>query len=124
MILGVGIDAVRIDRLKEWESKPNVLDRFFHPRELEQILKRGKGSLQSLAARFAAKEAYGKALGTGLKGVSLREIRIDTDDLGKPHLLVYGKAKNQLEALGGKYLFVSLTHETEHAIAVVVIEGE
>jgi len=124
MILGIGIDAVRIDRLKEWETKPNVLDRFFHPQELEQILKRGKGALQSLAARFAAKEAYGKALGSGLKGISLREIRIDTDNLGKPHLLVYGKAKKKLETLGGKHLFVSLTHETEHAIAVVVIEGE
>ena len=123
MILGIGVDAVRIDRLREWKNKPDILERYFHPRELEVINSRGHGSLQSLAARFAAKEAYGKALGTGLKGIALREIEVETDEHGKPSLQVYGNARKALKRLGGNALFVSLTHETEHAIAVVIIEG-
>ncbi len=124
MILGVGIDAVRIDRLREWESKPELLERFFHPEELKHIQSRGKGVLQSLAARFAAKEAFGKALGTGLKGVALKDICVKSDSLGKPHLCLSGKAQQAFETIGGKRLHVSLTHETEHAIAIVIMEGE
>lgn len=123
MILGVGIDAVRIDRLREWRSKPGLLERFFHPNELNHIQTRGTGVLQSLAARFAAKEAYGKALGTGLRGIALKEICVEPDSLGKPHLSVTGKAEQAFETIGGKRLHLSLTHETEHAIAVVIIEG-
>jgi holo-[acyl-carrier protein] synthase len=79
--------------------------------------------LHSLAARFAAKEAFGKALGTGLAGFSLNECAVINDENGKPELFLFGKAKKAFQAFGGVRVLVALTHEHDYAIAVVVIEG-
>lgn len=124
MILGIGIDIVHISRMMEWRNKPGLLERFFHHTEIDDAKERGPSQIQSLAARFAAKEAYGKALGTGMRNLKLTDVRIQTDDNGKPSLSVQGGAKNLLQKIGGKNIFVSLTHESDNAIAVVVIEGE
>ncbi len=124
MILGVGLDIVHISRMKEWRGKRGLLERYFHPEELEDAHKKGvRGVDHSLAARFAAKEAFGKALGTGLAGLRLRDIQIVNDTQGKPSIELYATARRRFEALGGSALFVSLTHESDNAIAVVVIEG-
>lgn len=123
MILGIGIDIVKIGRMKAWRHQAELLKRFFHPDEIEDAEKRGAYGIQSLAARFAAKEAYGKALGTGLRDMKLSDIRIENDPNGKPHICLDGGALARFRTIGGSGIFVSLTHESDNAIAVVVIEG-
>ena len=123
MIRGLGLDVVSIVRLSSWMENPSILERFFHPEELEGARRRGPMMVHSLAARFAAKEAFGKALGTGLAGFSLREVCVLNDEHGKPDLRLYGKAQKALERTGGVRTFVSLTHEHDYAIAVVIIES-
>jgi holo-[acyl-carrier protein] synthase len=124
MIIGIGIDVVHVYRLKRWEKIPGLFQRFFHDAELSAALPRGEAGILSLAARFAAKEAFGKALGTGLHGFSLKEIAVTNDQHGKPHLDLSGRALEAMEQFGGKRAFVSLSHERDNALAVVVIEGD
>ena len=121
--MGVGIDVVHVYRLRRWEKVPGLLERFFHPDELQAALPKGESGILSLAARFAAKEAFGKALGTGLHGFSLKEMSVMNDELGKPHFHLYDRAQEALDKLGGREVFVSLSHERDNALAVVVIEG-
>jgi len=123
MILGIGVDIVHISRMREWQAKEALLARFFHPGELEDAQARGPRVTQSLAARFAAKEAYGKALGTGMRDLKLRDIRIINDVNGKPELRLYGTARERFDEIGGQSVFVSMTHERDSAIAVVVLEA-
>jgi holo-[acyl-carrier protein] synthase len=124
MILGIGIDVVHVYRLKRWEKIPGLFERFFHDDELRVALPKGEAGILSLAARFAAKEAFGKALGTGLHGLSLKEIAVMNDELGKPQFRLYGRAQESLERMGGIGVFVSLSHERDNALAMVVIEGQ
>lgn len=124
MIIGLGIDVVHVSRLEHWKDVPGLHERFFHPEELSDARSRGTGFAVSLAARFAAKEAFGKALGTGLTGISLKDMKVRNDRNGKPELFLSGRARERFTALGGKRIHISLTHERDAAIAVVVIEGE
>lgn len=124
MIRGVGIDVVRIDRMRSWISQPSLLARYFHPREVETIRSRGGGAAMAIATRFAAKEAFAKALGSGLRGMNLRDMQVVNDQLGKPDMVLHGKAKEAFERIGGTRVFLSLTHESDNAIAMVVIEGD
>mgnify|MGYP000128082419 CR=1 FL=1 len=124
MILGIGIDVVHVYRMRRWEKVPGLFQRFFNEQELNAALAKGEGGILSLAARFAAKEAFGKALGTGLHGLSLRELSVLNDSLGKPRIYLEGKAREALERSGGKRVYVSLSHERDNALAVVVIEGD
>ncbi len=123
MIIGLGIDIVHIDRMKKWMVRPLLVQRYFHPDEIIASEERGASMHLSLAARFAAKEAFGKALGTGLMGISLKEIQVENNHNGKPCILLYGKAKAAYERMGGKQLHLSLTHERDNAVAVVIIEN-
>lgn len=123
MILGIGIDIVHISRMERWQENEALLKRYFHPEELEDARSRGPRVVQSLAARFAAKEAYGKALGTGMRDLKLRDIRIRNDANGKPNLQLYGKAQELFNSIGCQAAFVSMTHERDSAVAVVVLEA-
>ncbi len=123
MIRGIGIDIVRTSRLDAWLGDEGLLERFFHPDELAAVFERGHDKVLSLAARFAAKEAFGKALGTGLMHFNLREVQVMNDELGKPDMVLHGRARQAFEACGGVSVFVSLAHERDNAVAVVVIEG-
>jgi len=123
LIRGIGIDIVRSGRLELWLSNRAILERFFHDQEIADVFARGDGRLFSLAARFAAKEAYGKALGTGIAGFSLRDVQVANDGNGKPEVVLHGDARKALERLGGSRVFLSLAHERDNAVAVVVIEG-
>lgn len=124
MILGIGIDMVEINRIRKWMARPGLIERYFTPREINWCAKRGKDAALSLSARFAAKEALGKALGTGLKGLALKDIQVDNDTNGKPIVILSGTAENLVSSMGGSRIHISLTHEREHAVAMVVIEGE
>ncbi len=124
MILGIGIDIVHVNRMEHWLEKPGLRQRFFHEAELDEALSRGKTAALSLAARFAAKEAFGKAMGTGLHGLNLKDIRVVNQRSGKPELMVYGTALNNFHEMGGVRIHLSMTHERDNAVAMVVIEGK
>ena len=122
MIIGIGIDVVHAARMDKWRVTPRILERFFHPVELSDALGRGNGVSLSLAARFAAKEAFGKALGTGLAGIVLRDIMVKNRHNGKPEIEVFGTALAALNRSGADRIHISLTHENENAVAMVILE--
>jgi len=120
MIESLGIDLIEIKRVKKVKERwgKRFLERVYTPKELEYCLKK-RYPENSLAGRFAAKEAVMKALGTGLSsGVSWREIEILNDKKGKPEILLYGKTK---KLLGKKKVLISISHTKEDAIAQAVI---
>lgn len=123
MIVGIGLDVVHVDRLVRWQKTPGLLERFFHAEELADSMRRGSGAMLSLAARFAAKEAFGKAIGTGLSGITLKNIHVYNNHNGKPCMLLYGNALEAFDRAGGEIIHLSLTHERDNALAMVVIEG-
>jgi holo-[acyl-carrier protein] synthase len=122
LIVGVGIDAVEIRRLERWASDQKMLDRFFDPHEIAVLRERGRGITESLACRFAAKEAFGKALGTGLAGIALKDIMVANPVNKKPELSLKGSALLAMRARGAERAHVSLTHEGNMALAMVVLE--
>ena len=122
MITGIGVDMVQVQRMKKWRDNPGLLERYFHPEELSIALKNESKAELSLAARFAAKEAFGKALGTGLAGMLLRDIMIKNRHNGKPEMIVSNTALAALDQNGANRIHVSLSHERDYAIAMVVLE--
>jgi holo-[acyl-carrier protein] synthase len=122
MITGIGIDIVQIKRMERWLANSKLLQRFFHPDEITFALSLGKNASQTLAARFAAKEAFGKALGTGLSNLKLAEILVINNNNGKPELQLYGTALRAFERSGARKVHISLSHERENAVAMVVLE--
>jgi holo-[acyl-carrier protein] synthase len=124
VIVGIGLDVVHVTRLERWRKIPGLLERYFHPEELQAALGKGSGATLSLAARFAAKEAFGKAVGTGLSGITLKNILVLNNHNGKPCMMLSGNALDALTRCGGKIVHLSLTHERDNALAMVVIEGE
>lgn len=123
MILGVGIDVVHVERIRRWRHIEGLYERFFHPEELALTLPRGEVGILSLAARFAAKEAFGKAIGSGLRHFALAEIAVLNDSHGKPFMMLTGGAEAAFKDVGGMRLVCSLSHERDNALAVVIIEG-
>lgn len=122
MIYGIGVDIVEVKRFEKWVKKTDMINRFFHKDELSSA-----SSLNILcehyAARFACKEAFSKALGTGLCGFNLDDVYIVKNIDGKPELKCKDKAKEILEKrCGNCKIHVSLSHEKAFAIAYVVIE--
>jgi len=88
------------------------------------VRERGQGMVRSLAARFAAKEAFGKALGTGLSGIDLKDIMVLNRADEKPSLHLEGSALDAMKAAGAGRVHLSLTHDGDTAIAMVVLEAE
>jgi holo-[acyl-carrier protein] synthase len=125
MILSVGLDLLSIPRLKAaLKRHPRLKERVFTEAE-RRACDRKSAPLGSYAARFAAKEAAMKALGTGWgQGVGWKDIEV-VGGMGRPpSLAFYGAAATRFEAMGGAKTHLSLTHEKEMAAAVVVIEGQ
>ncbi len=122
MDVQVGVDLIEIPRitavLKRFGRR--FLERVYTP--TEQALCRGRPS--ELAARFAAKEATMKALGTGRKGVGWREVEVLRDPRGRPLIYLHGRAQARAAALGLSGFRVSLSHDREMAIAMVVAWGD
>ena len=123
MITGIGIDVIHVHRMDRWIKVPGLLKRYFHPEELSAALERGNMATLSLAARFAAKEAFGKALGTGLAGIVLKDIVVKNRHNGQPEIEVYGTALAALDQSKTIRIHLSLTHEKDNAIAMVVLES-
>jgi len=125
MILGVGTDLMEIARIQKSIDRfgEPFLCRIFTPKEIEYC-QRKKNSGESFAARFAAKEAAAKALGTGIShGVTWLEIEVAREPSGKPSLILSGRAAERAKRLGVSGISLSLSHSRETALAVVIMEG-
>jgi len=122
MLLSSGIDLIEIKRIQKALERhgDRFLDRIFTEAEIKQA----RGNAPELAARFAAKEAASKALGTGIGPVSWREMETINDFRGKPQIHLHGRAALIAEELGYTTWSVSLTHSRDTAAAVVVCVGE
>ena len=117
----IGIDMATVSRIEKSCRKENSRIHLFTQAELDLFYNRENPKFASLAANFAAKEAFSKALGTGVRGFNLNEIEILRDDLGAPYFKFYGKAAEIVMA-GGYRAQVSLSHEGDTAIAMVLLE--
>ncbi|NLW88527.1 MAG: holo-ACP synthase [Clostridiaceae bacterium] len=127
MAISSGIDIIRISRIRDiYNRKGDIfLNRIYTSFEIRSCtLRSGEVSMESLAARFAAKEAVSKALGTGIwrQGVSFTDIEIFVDEKGKPFLQLHGGAKAVFERMGGSDASVSISHDGDLATAICVIE--
>ncbi|MBE9536748.1 MAG: holo-ACP synthase [Proteobacteria bacterium] len=125
-MLGTGIDIVENDRIrkacKRWEDR--FLKRVFTPSEIERAGKRADKSAY-FASRFAAKEAFLKALGTGLSGgIKWTDMEVVSLEGRRPLLSVSGRAQEFMDRMGVKTSHLSLSHERKYSIAQVVLEGE
>jgi holo-[acyl-carrier protein] synthase len=124
MVLGLGTDLIETGRVQQSIERfgDRFLERIFSPGEIAYC-KRKKNAAESFAARFAAKEAGAKALGTGIsRGVTWKEFEVKREASGKPSLHLSGRAAELAGAMGVKRIQLSLTHSRELAIAVVVVE--
>jgi len=117
-VTSVGVDIVETERIesatRQWGKR--FLDRVYTEAELKICRDR----VLPLAARFAAKEAVMKVLGTGAKGISWREIEILADGNGKPLVKLYGRARNKAEELNLNGFSISLSDTKQLAIAVAI----
>lgn len=118
----VGVDIIEISRVREaldrWGER--FLDRVYSPREASFC----RARVPELAARFAAKEAVSKALGTGMRGVAWREIEVLPDRKGKPHVFLHGRAAQRAADLGLSFFAISMSHSRNYAVAFVTATCE
>ena len=124
MVLGLGTDLIETGRVEETIERfgERFLERIFSPGEIAYC-RRKKNAAESFAARFAAKEAGAKALGTGIsRGVTWKEFEVRREASGKPSLHLSGRAAELAGAMGVRRIQLSLTHSREFALAVVVVE--
>ncbi len=126
MIFGTGIDIVDISRFERFvrENNEPLFKRVFTEREQAYCAARRR-SAQHYALRFAAKEAFVKALGTGIdNGISWRDMEVVNDPSGKPDLVLAGRAAELFREHGLSRIFLSLSHDGNYAIASVILEGK
>jgi holo-[acyl-carrier protein] synthase len=117
----VGVDAVAVERLKRQAEDQSFLERLFTAKELAYCQAKSRPA-EHLAARFAAKEAVFKALGTGWsEGVSWKDVEVVNRPSGEPQLLLHGRAAQLARELRCSRFAVSLSHTKELAIALVIL---
>lgn len=123
MNISCGTDIVEVSRIKKSVQNSNSFtDRVYTLAEQEYCLSRKAGRFQSLAARFAAKEAVSKALGTGIgESAELLDIEISNDNLGKPLVVLRGKALKTFKDKRGEGIEISLSHSHDYAVAFAVL---
>jgi holo-[acyl-carrier protein] synthase len=124
VIVSIGIDIVEVYRIRETLARtPRFAVRVYTDAERAYCEAKGAAAAQSYAARFAAKEAFLKALKTGWRGrITWHDIEIVSDDAGAPSLKITGEALKILEKTGANRIHLSLSHTTEHAVAQVILE--
>lgn len=125
MIVGLGLDIAEIDRIEAAITRhgPPILERLYTSREVSYC-ESHKNKFERYAARFAAKEAAMKALGTGWKrGVRWRDIEVANAPSGKPSLLLTGVARQFADQLGVTNISLTITHSGNLALAQVIFEN-
>lgn len=127
MIAGIGTDVIEVSRIENQmnrEGHDSFRDGLFTENEIHYCEGKAR-SAQHYAARFAAKEAFFKALGTGWRdGLKWKDIEVVNDSMGRPMLNVFGKAKEYIDNRCITNIFVSLSHIKTTATAVVVLEQQ
>lgn len=126
MIIGSGIDIVNIERIERMMERWGdlFLNRVFTEKEIEWCRHRSRPS-ECFAIRFAAKEAFLKAIGWGLRnGIQWKDIEVGNDSMGKPLFSFYRKAKEFLEIHRVLRTLLTLSHDRPYAVAHVILEGE
>jgi holo-[acyl-carrier protein] synthase len=121
MKLATGVDLIEIGRVQDVIARhgKHYLDRIYTPAELDYCGKRA----ESLAGRFAAKEAVAKALGSGIGDVTWKEIEVLGDEQNAPTLTLHGAAERKAKELGLTTWSVSISHSQSHSVAFVVAIG-
>lgn len=125
MIIGTGIDIVELSRIKSaydrWGSQ--FAERILAGEEID-ILKKRKEIYSYLGSRFAAKEAFLKALGTGYAdGISWQDMKIERLEGERPSIKVAGRAREILDQIGATNIHLSISHEKKYTVAQVILEG-
>jgi len=117
-VSAVGVDIIEIDRIEAALAKfgERFLRRVYTKLEVAAC----RGRVKELAARFSAKEAVMKALGTGARGVAWREIEVLPNHRGKPLVYLHGRALERAQKIGLRDVDISLSHSREFAVALVV----
>ena len=124
MIISIGTDIIEVYRIRETiERTPRFVERVFTEKEREYCESKGASAAQSYAGRFAAKEAFLKALKTGWRGkITWHDIEITNDEMGVPSFNIKDEAKKLLEELEAENVHLSISHTSEHATAQVIFE--
>jgi len=125
MIIGTGIDIVELSRISKAYDKwgARLAEKLLTPGEVEILLAR-KDSAAYLASRFAAKEAFLKALGTGYsRGIGWHDIEVSRIAGQRPLLRIGGKAKEIMSNIGATRAHLSMSHEKNYALAQVILEN-
>jgi len=124
MIVGMGIDIIDVERVKNSIDRygESFIKRVYTDSEIKFCGGRVKPEI-AYAGRFAAKEAFAKAIGTGIaRGVSWKNIEVDIEQSGKPSLIVRGRALEIARELGARFFHISMTDTKKSAAAVVILE--
>lgn len=126
MIYGVGVDLVQVDRIAQAIARygERFLERVYTSREIAYCQGRGRRGVWQFAQRFAAKEAFSKALGVGLRagGIRWRDVEVLPNAMGKPEVHVTGRAEEFCQNAGIRNIQLSLSDEASYAVAVVLLE--
>ena len=124
-IVGSGIDITEVARIAASIERfgERFLNRIYTPNEIAYCRSKKRSANQSFAARFAAKEAATKAIGTGMRrGVTWKDVEVGREPGGRPTIIFHGKAKEFAAKLGAKRVALSLTHTEHEAMAQVILE--
>ena len=124
MIVSIGIDIIEVYRIRETLARtPRFVERVFTEKERTYCEAKGAAAAQSFAARFAAKEAFLKALKTGWRGkITWHDMEILNNETGVPNLEIKDEARKIFAEMGANKIHLSISHTTEHAIAQVILE--
>ena len=122
MIFGIGTDIIEIARIKHAVKNEHFIERVYTLNERKYCESRGQQAAASYAARFAGKEAFFKALGTGIN-CSLTCVEILNDNLGRPYLNLSGHAERLINDINVTNIKISLSHSQTYAIATCIIEN-
>lgn len=122
MILGIGCDLIEIERITKVFDSERKKARIFTEAELSSVRKPGSGELAGI---YAVKESFAKALGTGIRGITFRDIEVLKDNLGKPYINLEKAMPFLSERFGREDIEVQVTisHDRTNALAFVVVEG-
>lgn len=122
-VQGTGIDIADVARFQKAVERrgPRMLARLFTPRE-QAFCRKQRHPYRHYTARFAAKEALFKALGTGRRhGISWQDVEVCRDEAGTPYLALHRQARETLERAGGRRVLLSMSHEATYAVAQVLV---
>lgn len=116
----IGVDIIETERIEKLlkNHSERFLNRVFTPAEQAYC----RGRITSLAARWAAKEAMSKAFGTGIGKMGFTDIEVVNNDLGQPHIVLHGRAKEMAQEMNFEHIALSISHTQTYAVAFVVVD--